>query len=104
MAVPGNIATNVGIPGGAPQDVMGVVRWMTQFAISVNTFATSVASAVNYLLGNVRVTTVANLGTPTLGLRAMVTDATATTFASVVVKGGTNTVPVYATGKVWLIG
>jgi len=38
------------------------------------------------------------------GARAFVTDATATTFASVVAGGGTNNVPVYADPPDWRIG
>jgi hypothetical protein len=50
--------------------------------------------------------TVATLPTPVLtGTRAFVSDATATTFASVVTGGGANNVPVYnAGGGVWRIG
>lgn len=38
------------------------------------------------------------------GARAFVTDATATTFNSVVAGGGANTVPVVSDGADWLIG
>jgi len=38
------------------------------------------------------------------GTRTFVSDATATTFGSTVVGGGTNTVPVYSTGTSWKIG
>lgn len=38
------------------------------------------------------------------GVRGFVTDATATTFASSVVGGGTNKVPVYSDGTTWRIG
>lgn len=38
------------------------------------------------------------------GAREFVSDATATTFASTVVGGGTNGVPVYDDGTVWRIG
>lgn len=48
--------------------------------------------------------TVAALGAPVAGSRDIVTDATATTFASVVAGGGANTVPVYADGSAWRIG
>jgi hypothetical protein len=41
---------------------------------------------------------------PTAGLRAMVSDATVTTFASIVSGTGSNTVPVYADGTNWRIG
>jgi hypothetical protein len=38
------------------------------------------------------------------GARAFVSDATATTFASIVAGGGANNVPVYSNGTNWLIG
>jgi hypothetical protein len=38
------------------------------------------------------------------GARRLVTDATATTFASVVAGGGSNIVPVYSDGTDWRIG
>lgn len=85
-------------------DPLAIVLWMTQFSASLNAWTAQDAGAVNYLLGSARVTTVAGLGTPTLGLRAIVTDATATTFASNVAGGSTNTVPVYADGTHWKIG
>lgn len=50
---------------------------------------------------------VANLpaaATAGAGARAFVSDATATTFASVVAGGGANNVPVYSTGSDWRIG
>jgi hypothetical protein len=53
---------------------------------------------------NGEVYTVANLPTVKLGLRAFVTDATVTTFASIVVGGGANTVPVYCDSVNWRIG
>lgn len=61
--------------------------------------------ALKYFLGNN--VTVANLvaaGTAGAGARAFVTDATATTFASVVAGGGANNVPVYSDGTNWRIG
>ena len=48
--------------------------------------------------------TVATLPTPLIGNRAMVTDATATTFNSIVAGGGANVVPVYYDGANWRIG
>jgi hypothetical protein len=47
---------------------------------------------------------VADLPTATVGRRAFVSDATATTFASIVAGGGANPVPVYADGTNWRIG
>lgn len=51
--------------------------------------------------------TVANLpsaATAGAGARATVSDATATTFNSVVAGGGANTVPVFSDGSAWRIG
>jgi hypothetical protein len=48
--------------------------------------------------------TVATLPSPTQGLRRFVSDATVTTFASVVAGGGSNPVPVYSDGAAWRIG
>jgi len=49
--------------------------------------------------------TVATLpGSPVKGWTAMVTDANATTFASIVAGGGSNNVPVYYDGTNWKIG
>jgi hypothetical protein len=102
--VANNVPSAIGIPGGAPLDQISTIGWLTQFATAVNGWIALAAGAVNYLLGNARVTTVAGLGTPTAGLRAFVTDATATTFASNVAGGSTNGVPVYADGTHWKIG
>lgn len=53
----------------------------------------------------VGVSTVAGLPTGvTQGSRAMVTDANATTFNSVVAGGGSNIVPVFYNGTTWRIG
>ena len=48
--------------------------------------------------------TVATLPAAVSGGRAFVTDATATTFASIVAGGGSNRVPVYSDGTNWRIG
>lgn len=50
------------------------------------------------------VLTVATLPTGVAGMRSFVSDATASTFASVVVGGGAIKVPVYSDGTNWLIG
>lgn len=47
---------------------------------------------------------VSELPASTAGVRGFVTDATATTFASVVAGGGANGVPVYFDGSAWRIG
>jgi hypothetical protein len=45
-----------------------------------------------------------NANTVGAGARAFVYDATTTTFASAVIGGGSNRVPVYSNGRNWLIG
>lgn len=67
------------------------------------------ALLVNWLLGNAAhpVCEVADLPTAAAvgaGARGFVTDASATTFASVVAGGGANGVPVYSDGTNWRIG
>ena len=47
---------------------------------------------------------VSELPAATASVRGFVTDANATTFASVVAGGGTNNVPVYFDGTNWRIG
>ena len=54
------------------------------------------------ILGSI--TTVAQLPAATPGARAFVTDATATTFGTVVAGSGSNNVPVYCDGTNWRIG
>ena len=68
-----------------------------------NAFTTLIASS--YI--KVPAVTVANLpaaATAGAGARAMVSDATATTFASTVAGGGANVMPVYSDGTDWKIG
>jgi hypothetical protein len=62
------------------------------------------AQAPISLLGGNVVTTVSALPSPRQGLRRFVSDATVTTFGSVVVGGGSNFVPVYSTAANWCIG
>ena len=58
------------------------------------------------LLGTLKTKTytVAGLPTGSAGMRAFVTDANSTTFASAVTGGGANGVPVYYDGSTWRIG
>lgn len=65
------------------------------------------ANAVNGVAQSPSVFTVATLPKATetsVGVRAFVSDAKTTTFASVVAGDGTNTVPIYCDGTNWLIG
>lgn len=50
------------------------------------------------------VATLPSAVTSGMGARSFVSDANATTFASVVVTGGANKVPVYSDGTSWRIG
>lgn len=50
------------------------------------------------------VATLPSASTAGMGSRAFVSDASATTFASIVASGGSNKVPVYSDGTNWLIG
>ena len=50
------------------------------------------------------VATLPSAVTSSVGARAFVSDATATTFASTVAGGGANKVPVYSDGTNWKIG
>ena len=54
--------------------------------------------------GTLTVATLPAAATAGAGARAFVTDANATTFASVVAGGGANGVPVYSDGTNWRIG
>jgi hypothetical protein len=65
----------------------------------------SVEAGIKYISASA--TIVANLPTPSIGLagaRAVVQDATATTFHSIVAGGAANTVPVFCDGTNWRIG
>jgi hypothetical protein len=54
--------------------------------------------------GTLTVATLPAAATAGAGARAFVTDANATTFASIVAGGGANGVPVYSDGTNWRIG
>jgi hypothetical protein len=75
------------------QALMGI--WNTLLAMSGNSTMTVGVSTVAGLPG---------IATVPQGTRRTVTDANATTFASVVAAGGTNIVPVYSDGTNWRIG
>ena len=71
---------------------------VTAQVINANVYATFLATS------NSSFANLPNANTSGAGARAFVYDATATTFASAVVGGGTNRVPVYSNGRNWLIG
>jgi len=81
----GNYAFYAG--GTAPSVFNGVVTFTTYTKMTPTAVASLTAAA-----------------TAGAGARAFVTDATATTFASVVAGGGANNVPVYCDGTDWRIG
>lgn len=62
--------------------------------------------SINFDNINNEVYTVATLplATAGAGIRAFVSDATVNTFASAVIGGGAESVPVYSDGTVWRIG
>jgi hypothetical protein len=78
------------------------------FQIGVGTTTSNRANAFAVRASGVtehKTLTVATLpAAGTIGRRAFVTDATATTFASTVAGGGSNKVPVYDNGTNWVIG
>lgn len=62
-------------------------------------------AAIDYLKhGSSTVAGLSSAATVGIGTRFIVTDATATTYASIVAGGGANTVPVYSDGTNWRIG
>jgi hypothetical protein len=80
-------------PGADNARTLGTtaLRWSTVHAFTVRTHGVTVAG----------LTAAATAGA---GARAFVTDANATTFASIVAGGGANGVPVYSDGTNWRIG
>jgi len=65
----------------------------------------SLARVIQFInQGSYTVSTLPPAATAGSGARAYVTDANATTFASVVAGGGANAVPVYSDGTNWRIG
>ncbi len=97
-------AFTAGLKGLAPASGGG----LSNFLRSDGTWASSVdasLSAGTYLRsGSVLVAALPAAATVGAGARMVVTDATVTTFASVVAGLGGNTVPVYSDGTNWRIG
>jgi hypothetical protein len=90
-------------------DTMTIVR--AQEGTTAQSFASGSRLEVRVTAASVQdsavqtvVYTVATLPAGVQGSRAMVTDATTTTFASVVAGGGANIVPVVNNGVNWIIG
>lgn len=90
--------------GGNRSVMQNAVRVLSSMLTTLNDILTAIQSLAPTTVG---VSTVAGLPTVAAagqGARRMVTDATATTFNSVVAGGGANIVPVFCTGTDWRIG
>ena len=74
-----------------------------QNGVTVRLTASQIASLAPQFTP-VTVASLPGAGAVGIGGKAFVSDATATTFASIVVGGGTNNVPVYSDGTNWRIG
>jgi hypothetical protein len=75
--------------------------------LSASSLSASQANTNNTNPQTPYVFTVATLPSPTtinVGVRAFVSDATATTFNSIVVGGGSNKLPIFCDGTNWRIG
>lgn len=90
--------------GSLLQRADGLGYWLS--TTNANTTDPDTGGAGWVILGGLTtpVTVSALPGAPPAGSRAMVTDATLTTFASAVIGGGANTVPVFWNGAAWAIG
>jgi len=92
----------------SPNDYMSYDRAANQLNFLVGAagiFQVGATSANALAPLKLKTYTVATLpASPALGWTAMVTDANATTFASIVAGGGSNNVPVYYDGTNWRIG
>jgi len=87
---------SIGLSGGT----LGAnVRMLDCLDVSATVAAGVLSNNIAYTVATLP--TAANAGA---AARAYVTDASATTFASVVASGGANKVPVYSNGTNWLIG
>ena len=95
-------------PPGGFSSIAGVSGYISSLFISLTNIFREHANSINGLtngFSNLTVFTVATL--PTVGVkgrRAFVSDANATTFASIVAGSGSNTIPVYDDGTHWRIG
>lgn len=93
-----------GLPAGLTQAVIiatgdGVSRADYGYSIGSGWTLTGVVKSTVYT-----VATLPSAATVGVGAKAFVSDANATTFASVVAGGGANGVPVYSDGAAWRIG
>lgn len=82
----------------------GILNELTAQGTTLASVLTALESLAPTTLGVSTVAGLPSAATAGQGARRLVTDANATTFASVVAGGGANIVPVYSTGAAWLIG
>jgi hypothetical protein len=101
-------SNNTVIGYDADVSAVGVSNEITMGNASVTVFRVpglTLTFSVKYFNhGTLTVATLPTAATAGVGARAFVTDASATTFASVVAGGGLNKVPVYSDGTDWRIG
>jgi hypothetical protein len=101
-------SNNTVIGYDADVSAVGVSNEITMGNASVTVFRVpglTLTFSVKYFNhGTLTVATLPAAATAGAGARAFVTDANATTFASVVAGGGANGVPVYSDGTNWRIG
>lgn len=50
MTTPANLPSQIGVPGGAPTDVLSIALFLSQFSQAVNGWIARAANAVNWLL------------------------------------------------------
>lgn len=89
-------------PTGANADT-GLARKAAKI-VEVNNGTSGTYAGTAFTTGAQTVAQLPAAGTAGAGARSFVTDANATTYASVVAGGGANTVPVYCDGTNWRIG
>lgn len=87
---------NNGAPSGGTTPWGGIIGTLSA--------QTDLQAALNAKLSRITGTVASLPSAATVGLRAVVTDATATTFMSIVAGGGANKVPVFSDGTDWRIG
>ena len=101
-------SNNIVIGYDADGSAAGVSNEITLGNASITSFripGITLTFSVKYFNhGTLTVATLPTAATAGAGARAFVTDANATTFASVVAGGGANGVPVYSDGTNWRIG
>lgn len=96
-----NIPNGAREPIAGPQGMMNPswYRFLFQFFGAFQKLANATNDPTLYTVG-----TLPSASSQGAGVRLFVTDATATTFASVPIGGGVNGVPVYSDGNSWRIG